>query len=525
MPFEPSTTPNAILLTGCTGFLGQYVLRDLLLDQKDVVVIARGKRRKTAVDRVKSIVNRWETLLSTKLALPTVIDWDIQSRPDSLSASDRKLLSDRVGTIVHTAASVRFTLDESTNEPYTSNVEGTRNLLALAQRIGKCDFHHVSTAYVSGFSNDTVTETLPRNPQFRNVYEESKYRAECLLFENRDCFQSLTFYRPSIIVGDSRSGFAPSFHTIYLALRLASLIQNTDGYSLSRLLNSMGVSPSISKNLVPVDWVSSAIITLLKSPSSRNNVYHLTNAFPQSLEEIIDAMLDAISLETDHWKKICGASGSVDATELTDVFMHSFREYFQDDPQFDTTNLQSECQGNLAPRMSKEVLTRLFRYAIRVGFTEAESQSADAIKNKAFCEESPLLDDNSISVYCHSRKSQQFYSRRIDGPLALEILRCVPNVPGPFCVFVADEALLALEKRQLSCKEALQESAMVIMPASSAYGKTLMPLDFRNGTVSMSSEFRQEGNKDGKSTLQILREAQETGSTAARTPLTREQSS
>lgn len=524
MPPEPSTSSSAILLTGGTGFLGQYVLRDLLLDQKNVIVVAREKRRKTAFERVKSIVDRWKALLSVELSMPEVVSWDIQSSPDCISSSDSNSLCDKVGAVVHTAANVRFTHDEKTNEPFTSNVEGTRNVLSLSKHIGKCDFHHVSTAYVSGFSTGTVLEEPPLNPQFRNVYEESKYLAEQLLRENRSSLRSLTFYRPSIIVGDSSSGFAPSFHTIYLALRLASLLQNSDGYSLSRLLSSMGVSPNISKNLVPVDWVSSSIISLLKTPSARNKIYHLTHDCPLSLDSIMDAMLAAISLEPDHWNYICSNSGSVDSGELTNVFTQSFREYFQDDPLFDRENLLSAFDVHTVPPMSKEVLTRLFRYAIRCSFADSESQSTKSVIEKIFSTDSQEQSTNTTTILIHSRQTQQCVPRKIAGPLALEIMRHQPQGLGPHYTIVSDKAISALEGGQLSCAEALYQSAMLMVPCSSGI-KSLLPIASSTTRMQYSDQIGPTMLHDRAHVLPALREATSIEPPMIRAPFTEEQSS
>jgi thioester reductase-like protein len=483
MPPELSPTPNAILLTGSTGFLGQFLLRDLLLDRRNVVVVARGKRRLPALERVRSIVERWETLLSTELAMPQVIEWDIQSSPDSLTSRAMDVLRESVRTIVHAGASVRFTLDEDSNEPFRSNVEGTRNLIAVARRIGACDFHHVSTAYVSGYSTDTVREAIPQSPRFRNVYEESKHRAEQLLEANRTIFKSLTIYRPSIIVGDSKTGFAPAFHTIYLALRLASLIQNTDGYSVSGLLNSMGVSPTIEKNLVSVDWVSSAITSALKNAACWDRIYHLTNPVPQKLENIINAMLAAIACERDSWDKICGIAGNIDANDVTNVFMNSFQQYFYDDPKFDVSSLRTTQPSQLPIAMSKEQLTTMFRYAIRCRFSDADSQSLQSIRQSMLSPSDCVHEEPVTTVHVYSPKTQSWYQYSITGLLANEVIQHAQRVTEPCCTLLTEDSLNALENGLLPIKQALEESALVFLPASSSQ----LPTQLSRASIAKSS--------------------------------------
>ena len=74
--------------------------------------------------------------------------------------------------------------------------------------------HHVSTAYAAGRTTSDVraSEMLASDDErhFRNTYEGTKARAERFL---RDCAEvPWTIYRPSIIVGDSRSGRTRSWN-------------------------------------------------------------------------------------------------------------------------------------------------------------------------------------------------------------------------------------------------------------------------------------------------------------------------
>ncbi|MHA0111913.1 SDR family oxidoreductase, partial [Klebsiella pneumoniae] len=75
------------------------------------------------------------------------------------------------------------------------------------------------------------------------MYEQSKCLSEHLVATSDGDF-SRTIYRPSIIVGESTSGFAPSFNAIYTPLRLASIVL-TESPSLVRtagdLLDPIGV--------------------------------------------------------------------------------------------------------------------------------------------------------------------------------------------------------------------------------------------------------------------------------------------
>src|SRR5436309_3470078 len=81
-------------------------------------------------------------------------------------------------------------------------------------------FAHVSTAYVAGTHEGTFSEAdLYVGQSFRNAYERSKYEAERLIRDRVDRLPAVTVVRPSIIVGESRTGWTPAFNVLYVPVR------------------------------------------------------------------------------------------------------------------------------------------------------------------------------------------------------------------------------------------------------------------------------------------------------------------
>jgi thioester reductase-like protein len=137
-----------------------------------------------------------------------------------LAPSVREQLARRVTTIVHAAASVSFTLP--LEEARAINVEGTRRMLEFAElardRGGLERYGHVSTAYVAGTHAGRFRESDHDVGQcFRNSYEQSKFEAEQLVRAHDDV--PFTIMRPSIVVGDCRSGWTAAFNVLYWPLR------------------------------------------------------------------------------------------------------------------------------------------------------------------------------------------------------------------------------------------------------------------------------------------------------------------
>ena len=61
----------SILVTGATGLLGSYLIRDLLARDVPLAVLARPSRKQSARDRVEALVAGWETCLGRPLPRPT----------------------------------------------------------------------------------------------------------------------------------------------------------------------------------------------------------------------------------------------------------------------------------------------------------------------------------------------------------------------------------------------------------------------------------------------------------------------
>ena len=91
------------------------------------------------------------------------------------------------------------------------------NLAAhLAREVGARRFVHVSTAYVAGTHSGVFTEDM-FGTDFRNTYEQTKCEAERIVAEVSG--MEVAIARPSIVMGESGSGWTPVFNVLYWPLR------------------------------------------------------------------------------------------------------------------------------------------------------------------------------------------------------------------------------------------------------------------------------------------------------------------
>ena len=204
-----------IFLTGGTGLVGQFLVKDLLLKKQKLALLVRAGRKLSATERIESILQRWENEVGYPLPRPVVLEGDLTNDRLSLSDEQVKWVSKYCDRIIHNAAVLTFNGNSPNDEPWLTNLQGTRNVLEFAANSQIEQMHYVSTAYVSGISEQVFCETdFDQGQEFRNDYERSKFQAEKLVREATG-FTSTTIYRPTVIAGDSQTGFTPSFHGIY----------------------------------------------------------------------------------------------------------------------------------------------------------------------------------------------------------------------------------------------------------------------------------------------------------------------
>ncbi|MBI5104646.1 MAG: SDR family oxidoreductase [Solirubrobacterales bacterium] len=248
--------PGALLLTGATGFLGQELLaRIVARSDRPVVALVRAADDAAAQARVDGVL----AALGEPAGRVRGVAADLERDDLGLGALAANALAADVTTIVHCAASVSFGL--SLEASRAVNVEGTRRMLDLALRCaafgdGLERFAYISTAYVAGRHPGRFgPEDLWHGQRFRNPYEQSKCEAELLV---RAAGEELPVQvlRPSIVMGDRRTGWTTSFNVLYQPLRAF-------GRGLLTMVPGRAEAPV---DVVPVDYVADGVLALLDEP-------------------------------------------------------------------------------------------------------------------------------------------------------------------------------------------------------------------------------------------------------------------
>jgi len=271
-----------LLLTGATGFVGMEVLgRYLERSERRIIVPVRASDDAAAAERVGSALRE---LFGTRARRyePRVhaLAADLLEPNLGLPAKRWRELADRTDQTIHAAASVSFTLP--LDEARAINLEGTRRVLELAElanaRGGFRCHTQISTAYVAGTHSGRFLESDHDVGQdFRNAYEQSKFEAERLVRSKRDL--PTMILRPSIVVGDRRSGWTAAFNVLYWPLRAFA----------RGLYPAVPAIPSAPVDVVSIDYVADAIYELCRTNAGVGGTYHLTaGANVSSVGELVE---------------------------------------------------------------------------------------------------------------------------------------------------------------------------------------------------------------------------------------------
>lgn len=273
---------SIVLLTGATGFLGAFLLRDILETTAARVVCLVRFNDPSPNNCPVGLARIRKNLTDLGIWKDSILD-RVDVLPGNLSMGRLGLFPDtyndlasRVQVIIHAAATVNLVY------PYarlrSANVSGTTEILRLASRSG-ATVHHISTNGALppskvGWHEDTRVDLETATSRLVDGYGQTKWVSEQLVLEAARRGMPVHIYRPGTISGDSTTGSTNAYDLI-TALLIESL--------------QIGYSPEIddwSIEMTPVDFVSRAITTLASHFSKDNCVFHLGNASPNAAQTL-----------------------------------------------------------------------------------------------------------------------------------------------------------------------------------------------------------------------------------------------
>jgi thioester reductase-like protein len=269
--FPLAQEPRTILLTGATGFLGAFLLSELLQQTPaKIYCLVRGKDEEEARLRLQNNLKTYKLWRNTYDSQIIPILGNLAEPLMGLSSEKFNQLASEIDVIYHNGAQLSYV--HSYAQLKATNVIGTKTVLGFAVLKKIKPMHFVSSVAVfeaSAYEGKVLTEWDPilESEGICLGYSQSKWVAERLVWLAGQRGLPITIYRPGLISGDSQTG-----------------ISNTDDFFIRMIQGclQLGFVPDLPLplNFSPVDYVAKAIAYLSRQNISEGKVFHLQNPAP-----------------------------------------------------------------------------------------------------------------------------------------------------------------------------------------------------------------------------------------------------
>ena len=286
-PYIATGEPCDVFMTGATGFLGAFLLRELLVQtHSQVYCLVRSRSLEEGRLKIRHNLENyllWDEGLDTNIV---PVPGDLSRPLFGMSEKEFEHLAGKVEIVYHSAAHLNAVL------PYralkATNVSGTQEVLRLACLLRPKPVHYVSTIDVL-----RAAELLPGSAPDQRIrveqddlrewkrltegYAQTKWVAERLVIEAKSRGLPVCIYRPVTISGQSETG-----------------MWNRDD-TLCRMIKGcieLGSAPDadVKMDMVPVDYVGKAIVHLSRQREAYGKVFHLVNPTVPSAAQIAERM-------------------------------------------------------------------------------------------------------------------------------------------------------------------------------------------------------------------------------------------
>ena len=267
----------AYFVTGATGFIGQFLVRNLLKRGKPIYVLVR----KGSLSKLSALRTEWGA--TDKNVIPIV--GDLSKKNLGVADADMKKLKGKVDHFFHLAAI--YDLKASAEAQQIANVEGTRHAVQFAQSVAAGCFEHVSSIAAAGLYDGVFREDMfDEAEDLDHPYFKTKHDSEAVVRD--ECKRPFRIYRPGFVVGDSKTGYIDKIDGPYYFFKFLQKMRNM----LPPWMPMIGIEGG-RLNIVPVDYVADALDYLAHKKGLDGKCFHLTDPEPHRIGEVLNIFAKA----------------------------------------------------------------------------------------------------------------------------------------------------------------------------------------------------------------------------------------
>ena len=246
---------SAIFLTGGAGVVGSAIARTLLATAGTrLALLLRGRSDKEVQERLQTLLQVWDLPIAEVSDRVDALRGDTSLPRFGLDPNRFQRVAVECSRIIHCAALVRMNLPLA--DARASAVSAAENVLELAcasRRFGRLEkVEFLSTVGVGGNRPGVLPERwITESRGYHNTYEQAKAEAEAVVARGMAEGLPITVHRPSMVVGDSRSGAVIRYQIFY------HLVEFLSGRRTFGIFPAFGAT---RLDIVPVDYVADAVV-------------------------------------------------------------------------------------------------------------------------------------------------------------------------------------------------------------------------------------------------------------------------
>jgi len=264
-------------VTGATGFIGRFLVSNLLKRKGTIHVLVRkdSQKKLEAIGRKMG----WDM----RRIVP--VTGDLGAAKCGVSAAQLRARKGKVRHFFHLAAI--YDMDADAESQRAANVDGTQHALDLAAAIDAGCFHHVSSIAAAGLYPGIFREDMFEEAEgLDDPYLATKHESEGLVrVEKRVKWR---VYRPGMVVGHSQTGEIDKIDGPYYFFTLLKKLRQ----ALPPWMPVIGLEGG-RINIVPVDFVADALDHIAHKPKLDGHTFHLTDPEPMRVGEVLNAFARA----------------------------------------------------------------------------------------------------------------------------------------------------------------------------------------------------------------------------------------
>ena len=264
-------------VTGATGFIGRYLVSNLLKRKGTVhVLVRKGSEKK--LDAIAASMG-WDR----KRIVP--VTGDLSKPRLGLTAAQVKALAGKIQHFFHLAAIYDMSADAGSQQ--VANIDGTRHAIELAAAIKAGCFHHTSSIAAAGLYPGVFREDMFEEAEgLKDPYLRTKHESEGIV--RKECKVPFRIYRPSMVIGHSKTGEMDKIDGPYYLFSLIKKIRST----LPQWVPTLGIEGG-RLNVVPVDFVADAMDHIAHKKGLDGQCFHLVDPEPMRFGELMNTFCRA----------------------------------------------------------------------------------------------------------------------------------------------------------------------------------------------------------------------------------------